>query len=233
MRAPATHDFWCCHGTLVQAQAMHEDLIDQRTAGAVVVSQFIPSRLAFGEAGRQVRITQRTDAARDTSDFSREDGVTHFVTELTISADRAERWMLRIRQPAWVAGPVAVTVDDVPVPATVSKDGYVEIDREWKDARVRISFPKGIVSEPLPGDGQRFALLGGPVVLAALTAMEPELAADAAITPHYEHQYVEGRDWLAGHFWARTRHGLVALKPLYEIADEPYRVYFAHDPGSR
>jgi hypothetical protein len=41
---------------------------------------------------------------------------------------------------------------------------------------------------PLPGDARRFALLDGPVVLAAVAESEPELAADAAIMPHYEHQ---------------------------------------------
>lgn len=61
---------------------------------------------------------------------------------------------------------------------------------------------------------------------AALTAHEPELAIKDAITPRYEHQYVEGRDWLSRHFLVRAPRGSIAVEPLYEVADETYSVYF-------
>ncbi len=64
------------------------------------------------------------------------------------------------------------------------------------------------------------------MVLAATTASEPVMAPADAITPQYEHQYVAGREWQSGHFLASTRLGTVALKPLYEVADEPYCAYF-------
>ena len=91
---------------------------------------------------------------------------------------------------------------------------------------VAISFPKRITRELLPGDPKRFALLDGPIVLAALGVDEPALSKDTAVTPRYEHQYVDGRDWQSGHFSLQTRQGSFALKPLYEIADENYCVYF-------
>ena len=117
-------------------------------------------------------------------------------------------------------------MDGAPVAASLSKTGFLEIAREWKTATVSVSFPKRITREPLPGDPRRFALLDGPVVLAALAATEPELTASSVVTPRYEHQYVEGRDWQSGHFAVRTTQGAVELKPLYEVADENYCVYF-------
>jgi len=69
--------------------------------------------------------------------------------------------------------------------------------------------------------------MDGPVVLAALTDKEPELLSEDAVTPEYEHQCLEGRDWRSGHFLARIRQGALAVGPLYEIADESYCVYFA------
>ena len=90
----------------------------------------------------------------------------------------------------------------------------------------RNKLAKRLTREPLPGDPRRFALLDGPVVLAALAASEPALASAAAITPQYEHQYIAGREWQSGHFLAASRLGTVALKPLYEVADEPYCAYF-------
>jgi hypothetical protein len=102
----------------------------------------------------------------------------------------------------------------------------LEIEREWKTANVKVSFAKRITREPLPGDPQRFALLDGPVVLAAVGVVEPELTGSGGMIPQYEHQYVDGRDWQSVHFLVCARQGTVALKPLYEIADENYCVYF-------
>jgi len=221
-----THDFWCCHGTLVQAQAMFEDLIYYRARDGVTIGQFIPSQAVLGGAGHRIRITQKIDPGDDRANFARADDVTRFVVELTVASDETAPWTLRIRQPGWALGPGEVVVDGQPVAAAVSKNGFLEIERPWTTAHVRISFSKRIAREPLPGDGRRFALLDGPVVLAALTEQEPELSAGDALTPHYEHQYVDGRDWLSGHYWVRTRPGTLAVLPLYEVADEPYCVYF-------
>lgn len=220
-----THDFWCCHGTLVQAQAMFEDLIYYRASDGISVMQFIPSRASFGEAGKQIQITQKNDDRAAIANFSSASETMQTGITLNISAEQTGRWTLRIRQPAWATGPGTVSVNGTPVAATVSKAGFLEIDREWKSATVTVAFPKRITREPLPGDPTRFALLDGPVVLAALTSTEPDLTANSDVTPRYEHQYVEGRDWQSGRFAVRTSHGAVELKPLYEVTDENYCVY--------
>jgi uncharacterized protein len=222
-----THDFWCCQGTQVQAQAMFEDLIYYQARDGVTVSQFIPSQASLGSAGHQIRITQKTDASGDRSNFARADDTTRFVVDLAVSGDETGPWTLRIRQPGWAIGPAVVTVDGESVPAAVSKNGFIEINRQWTNSSVKIAFSKRVTQEPLPGDSQRFALLDGPVVLAALTDKEPELLAKDAITPQYEHQYAEGRNWQSGHFLVRTRQGTLTVQPLYEISDANYCVYFA------
>ncbi len=223
-----THDFWCCHGTLVQAQAMYEELIYQRSADGVAITQFIPSRFAFGADGNQIRITQRNDDRAALANFSTPSADrTHFAITLTIAADQSSRWILRIRQPAWATETATVLIDGTSLPLTPSKNGFLEIDRTWSaTTTLSVSFPKRLTREPLPGDPQRFALLDGPIVLAALATDEPTLAPDSTITPRYEHQYIEARDWQTSHFSLRTRQGSFTLKPLYEIADETYCVYF-------
>jgi hypothetical protein len=75
-----------------------------------------------------------------------------------------------------------------------------------------------------PRRPQRFALLDGPIVLAALGTDEPAILRDSTITPRYEHQYVEARDSQTSHFSLRTPRRTVALKPFCEIADETYCV---------
>lgn len=221
-----THDFWCCHGTLVQAQAMFEDLIYFRTRDGVTVSQFIPSQATLGEKGRQIQIVQKIDPSDDRANFSRADEITRFAVELAITAEEDAAWTLRIRQPGWAIEMGRVTVDGARVEAAVSKEGFLEITREWKSALVRVAFAKRVAAEPLPGDDNRVALMDGPVVLAAITDMELEILSTSAVTPRYEHQYVEGRDWQSGRFSVRTTRGSVEVRPLYEIADETYTVYF-------
>ncbi len=220
------HDFWCCHGTLVQSQAMFEDLIYYRAHDGVTVSQFIPSLATVDTPDNQIHISQKVNVSRQLANSTGDSETTHTIIELAITCDRASEWVLRLRQPSWVAGLGAVTIDDVPVSASVSKTGFLEISRNWQSARVKVSFPKRVTREPLPGDAQRFALLDGPVVLAALSDKEPQLLTDGAITPQYEHQYVDGREWQSGRFLVRTQHGTVAVRPLCEIADENYCVYF-------
>lgn len=221
-----THDFWCCHGTLVQAQALFEDLIYYRSADGVTVGQFIPSQAALGPEGGRIRIGQRFDPG-DRADFSRADDLTHAVLELELDSDETSPWTLRVRQPAWAAGAAEVAVDGQAVAATVTPSGFIELTRSWRAATVRIAFPKRVTREPLPGDARRFALLDGPVVLAALTGTEPEMQVGEVPTPRYEHQYVDGRDWQTGHYLVRTRQGTIAVRPLYEVGEEAYSVYFA------
>lgn len=221
-----TQDFWCCLGTMVQAQAMYEDLIYYGTADGVTVSQFIPSQAEIGAAGRRIHIRQEIDTSDAGTNFTRGDEVTHFVVNLTVSSDDAAPWTLRIRKPSW-AGAAAVTVEGEPVSADVSRAGYLEIQRSWKGARVRVTFAKQLKREPLPGDSRWFALVDGPVVLAALTDKAPQLAPQGALTPQYEHLYADGREWQSGHFFARDQQGAaLVVEPLYEVADENYCVYF-------
>ncbi|MFT3828599.1 MAG: glycoside hydrolase family 127 protein [Opitutaceae bacterium] len=221
-----TRDFWCCHGTLVQAQALFEQLVYYRAVDGVTIAQFIPSQATVGTPGAQIRIILKTDWSDGTGNFGRADDLSAVAVELAVTSERAEPWTLRIRQPIWAVGEGRVLVDGKPVVAD-SKNGFIELTRVWKTADVRVTFAKRLTREPLPGDGSRFALLDGPVVLAALTDNAPELVAGATIVPQYEHQYIDGREWQSGHYWARTNAGTVRLKPLYEVADEAYSVYFA------
>lgn len=225
-----TRDFWCCHGTLVQAQASFEDLIYYRADDGVTVSQYISSAAVLDGAGRSVRITQQADLAGGAPGVVGVGDMSHVAVNLTIASEAPVPWTLRLRQPDWAVAVPAVTVDDQPVAVTVSKDGFIELTRVWKSARVRVMFPKRVQLEPLPGDPRRVALVDGPVVLGALTAEEPTLATPESIVVQHEHQYVDGRDWQFGHYLVATRRGSVKVKPLYEIADEVYTVYFLTAP---
>ncbi|MBC2606096.1 beta-L-arabinofuranosidase domain-containing protein [Pelagicoccus albus] len=220
-----THDFWCCHGTLVQAQSMYEDLVYYISDEGVTVGQFLASEAAFGASGNEIRIRQMVDTSDRGQNFVRTDELTRFVVELAVESESTDPWVLKIRQPSWAIGKAEITIDGVPVKAGLSDDGSLKIERKWTESTVRVAFSKRLVLEPLPGGENRFALLDGPVVLAALTESEPSLSLDSIVSK-YEHQYVSGRDWQSGHYLAKTKEGSVSLVPIYEIADEAYTTYF-------
>ena len=109
--------------------------------------------------------------------------------------------------------------------------GFLVLKATWQGShQVRLAFTKTLRREALPGDPQRFALLDGPVVLAALGEREPSFASDFKVLPQREHQYVDGREWQSGHYLAEGRQGRVALKPLHEVVDEHYSVYLSTAP---
>lgn len=218
-----TRDFWCCHGTMVQAQAMYEDLVYYTANDGVTVAQFIPSKAALD--GGAISITQTVNW-NDAPKVMVETGdVTHQIVKLGVTSQKNQPWTLRIRQPWWALETGKVTIDGKPITAKVSDKGFIEITRDWTSAQVTVSFAKRIVREALPGDASRFALLDGPVVLAAVGDKEPELLKDEPFVPIYEHLYESGRDWQSSHYSVRTKHGTVELKPLYEVVDEAYSIY--------
>lgn len=224
-----THDFWCCDGTMVQAQAMHEDLIYYTSSDGVSISQFIPSSASLETSSGGVRISQIVNWNKATNDFEAHDDVTHMRLVVNVESDSEIPWTLRIRQPEWALNKGELMIDGKPVDAKLSESGFIEITREWKSAQITVSFPKRIRKEALPGDSGRFALLDGPIVLAAICDAEPRLLKNTKITPMYEHLYVEGREWQNGHFIAQTASGAVILKPVYEIADDAYSIYFSEE----
>lgn len=226
-----THDFWCCHGTIVQAHASVEDLIYASTGQGLVVNQFIPSTINFEINGSKVALSQKFDEGTMASDFQAKDGTSHWVIAFEVKADQEGRWPLRLRQPVWISGKAKVLVDEVEVPCTTTPEGYLQLERTWKSNRVKLVLPKRLMAKPLPGDAEKVALMDGPVVLGGLTDKEtsllmPSASAPIPATPMYEHQYSPLGEWQSSHYLVRGRNESITFKPLYEITDERYTVYF-------
>ena len=57
-----TEDFWCCHGTLVQAHAsFYTSSVYYEDADGLVVCQYLPTKLTWERAGGPVTVTQALD----------------------------------------------------------------------------------------------------------------------------------------------------------------------------
>jgi DUF1680 family protein len=146
---------WCCVGSGIESHAKYGEFIYARDGDALFVNLFIPSTLTWQEKG--VRITQANR-------FPDQAG-----TRITVDGDA--RFTMKIRYPAWVAvGKLAVRVNGQLVKISAQPGDYLSLDRAWrKGDRVDVSLPMTTRLEQMPDKSNYYAVLHGPIVLAAKT----------------------------------------------------------------
>jgi DUF1680 family protein len=146
---------WCCVGSGIESHAKYGEFIYARDGDALFVNLFIPSTLTWREKG--VRVTQANS-------FPDQAG-----TRITVDGDA--RFTMKIRYPAWVAaGKLAVRVNGRLVNVVARPGSYVSIDRAWrKGDRIDVSLPMTTRLEQMPDKSNYYAVLHGPIVLAAKT----------------------------------------------------------------
>lgn len=222
-----TETFWCCHGTLVQANASHHFGIYYEDADGLAVCQYIPSELTWRRGDSPVRITLQHD--RQTEQTTRP---TSWAYELAVASPRPAEFTVKLRLPWWLAGPATVTVNGQPQPPAAEPTSFVSLRRTWQQDSVRIVLPRSLTTWPLPDRPDTVAFLDGPIVLAGLCDEERTLYGDPArpetlLTPDNEREWNE---WKVMYRTHNQERGL-RLRPLYEIRDERYTVYFPVRPA--
>jgi DUF1680 family protein len=146
---------WCCVGSGIESHAKYGEFIYAHDGDALFVNLFIPSTLQWREKG--VRITQ----ANSFPDQA--------LTRITV--DGEARFTMKIRYPAWVAaGRLVLRVNGRSVKVSGKPGDYVSIDRAWrKGDRLDVSLPMTTRLEQMPDKSNYYAVLHGPIVLAAKT----------------------------------------------------------------
>ena len=231
-----TRDFWCCFGTMVQAQTMYPDLI-WYTDGkrCLTVSQYIPSAATVEMGGRKVSIRQEIHMKNYNNQvmFDEHSGgrVSRWSLRFTVNSEAGEHWCLRLRLPSWVEGKPTVALNGEPVEAPEERNGYLVFERVWgKEDTVDVFFPAKVRFVPLEGAEEMVCAMEGPVVLAGLTDRDCGLTGDltdpeSLLLPNMEHTYGTFV-WRQSSYRTRKQRENFALEPLYEVTDEPYTVYF-------
>lgn len=227
-----TYDFWCCHGTLVQAHTRHNEAV-YFTDGdrEVLVARFVDSVLSTTIAGVPfqvgLRLTDTTVAAAPNANAALA-GSRHrpqsWGVELRVTAADPVEATLRIRVPDWVAQEPVVEVDGEPRAVEVS-DGFISLSSTWSDATVAVTLPTAVRAVAIPDEPGTVAFLNGPVVLAGECDHEVTLVGSdplALLAPDNERQWGE---WLQG-FRTVGQARSIRFRPLNEIVDQPYSVYF-------
>ncbi len=228
----ATNDFWCCHGSLVQAQSRHDRYLYYTDTPGVTIAQYIPSEANIQRPEGAVKIVQTLQReADDHRVHAAVDPVqrpNHWIVDIKITAAKPASFALRLRIPWWVQGTPTLTINGKNEPVTAQASSYVTLNRAWNGDHVRLTLPKGLASVPLPDRPDTVAFMDGPVVLAGLTSDNHPLSGEkskpaAILSPDNEREW---SNWLEGNYRAATENGEIRFVPLYSVIDQRYTVYF-------
>ena len=229
-----THDFWCCFGTMIQAQTLYPELIWYTDGDAVFVSQYIPSEVSLELSSGLVKLSQSVHMkSYDNQVLFDEHGdgrVSRWSLRFTVQSSSGREWLLKLRIPSWCAGYPEVSLNGETLPKDSVRDGYIVISRVWNNDILDVFFPSEVRCEPLD-DPHVFSLVDGPVVLAGLTAEDRPVTgvlSDPASfllpeTPHTYSTFV----WQQNTYRTRNQAVNFRLIPLYDVLDESYTVCFS------
>ena len=217
-----TDDFWCCHGTLLEANASHNRGVYFENDAGLVVSQYIPSTLTWDQSGVSISVTQTIDP--QTEQAGRPQSL---AVRLSVACERPVEFTLTLRLPWWLQREPVIMVDGARQSGSFAASSWYTIRRVWHDNTVSLMLPTGVTTAPLPDDPTIMAFMDGPVVLAGLCDEERTLrgnanAAETLLTPDNEREWNE---WKPGYRTRGQPHNIRFL-PLYDIRDERYTIYF-------
>ena len=230
-----TRDFWCCFGTMVQAQTMYPDLIWYTDHKNVCVSQYIPSEVTLELAAGTVRLTQSVHMKNYNNQvlFDEHGGgrVSRWSLRFTVQSTSGNKWKLMLRVPSWCSSEPEILLNGKKLTGKTLRNGSIEISRSWGEDTLDVFFPSEVRCEPLPGDPDLFSLVDGPVVLAGLTGKDCPVRGDLSDpssfllpeTPHTYSTFV----WQQNTYRTRNQPENFRLIPLYDVTDETYTVCFS------
>ncbi len=227
-----TQDFWCCHCTLVQANAKYREFVFYQSLDGLIIGQFIPAVLQTDLKGIPVEIRQEEAdqggsymKINETANHQ-EEKPDHKEMQYQITAKEPVSFRIRIRMPWWLKGEMEISVNGEKTEYQ-KENGFAVIEREWYQDEIRVKLPKGITCYPLADEKNTVAFLDGPVVLAGLVAEERRLYGDIGhpetmIKPHHERQWSE---WTSMYRTVNQMRGFY-FKPIKDIGNQEYTVYF-------
>lgn len=231
-----TEDFWCCHGTLVQAHTRHTSLLAYEGEDAsLTLAQLVSSRTRVERPGGEVTVDVQVldDNARDVGPDANagEAGDLHrppaVRVRVVVESPDGVPLRLRVRVPGWTAGPPTTTGDVEPV----REGDFLVVDHPGGTTRLSLALPTALRAIPVPDEPTTVAFAEGAVVLAGLVDHEVGLHGAASDDPADATRLLaadDERQWTEWLVRYRTvgQPTTVRLLPLHQVVDEPFAVYF-------
>lgn len=228
-----TEHFWCCHGSLVQANSTHNTGIYYTNEDEIIICQYIPSETNFMIKEESIKITQSRDTLAgnvqkgnktNINTASRPDRI---VSNIFIQSRGEVEFTMKLRIPWWIKEEASITINGENYDVIAKPSSFVSINRKWNNDIVRIELPKGLTTCPLSDKPDMVAFMDGPVVLAGLCDEDRILYGDkdnpdSILIADNEREW---GDWKNGYRTYDQERGIRFI-PLNEIGYEKYTVYF-------
>lgn len=235
--------FFCCHGTMVQANAAWNRSIYYQEKQELLVTRYVDSEAEFEVNGHAVKLMQKQDYMNGSLMNSSENSVHQTVNDITstyankpdfrkyiftVHLQEKADFVIHFRIPDWISGKANAYIKDELVQQTDRTDQFLSLERTWADGdTIILTFPIGLTFIPLPDDADMGAFRYGPDVLAGITEQERVLLLESQ-DPVEELSADTERQWGEFRTFYRTENqdpGISFMK-LSEIGYEPYQIYF-------
>ena len=216
--------FWCCHGTLLQANSLTlQEAIYYTASKELSICQFLESEVTI--AAKAIGLSSDVSARQWTEirSESRPDSLT-----IVIEIDgRDQNFKLRIRRPWWAAGQIRIEDVNGNEIAYDIDGGYMTIESVWEKTKLSVIVPKTIKAVPLDDRPDTVAFLDGPVMLAGLIDKEVELIGTAD-NPRAMFIAIDERQWdIWNADWQTIgQRENIRFTPIYNIGRQTYTTYF-------
>ena len=122
-----TDDFWCCHGTIIQAHSVFPQHIFLEEGDDLVLSQYIPCQVDWNRNGNRVSLTLTEDLHPE---LHRRPAFRTY--DLKIECRQPEEFTLKLRLPGWISASPQVTVNGEKQPVTGVPSSYASLRRVWQ-----------------------------------------------------------------------------------------------------
>jgi uncharacterized protein len=227
--------FWCCVGTGFENQAKYNEGIYYYSGNELYVNLFIPSELTWKEKGLQMKLQTKFP----------EDGK----ILLTMGTSGKNLIGLNIRYPSWASG-AEVKINGKKIPIKNKPDSYINLNRSWNNGDVvEISFRMDLHIIPANDDNNIATVAYGPIVLAGEMGRENFIGREPYSDPakhndYYTYNYHVPADIVTSldinrndlnssikpvpgeSLTFKTVKEGITLRPLYDIHEERYVVYW-------
>ena len=241
--ASRTQDFFCCHGTLVQANAILNHYLYYQDKEDIYICRYFDSTMTFETDGAKVQIEQKEDTLSGSFHLSSTSPARQSISPITsqvqshpdckmmylaINTDKAVDMTMHFRIPDWVAEDAQITINGKKCEIIAKAGTFAAIHRTWESGdTVGLELKKCLKVQPLEGEEEKVAFSYGPLTLAGICAEEKILYGDVN-TPEEILQHANEREWGSwkDSFVTKNQEHFVRFVPIKDIGYEPYTVYF-------
>ncbi|MBD3922334.1 glycoside hydrolase family 127 protein [Paenibacillus sp. PR3] len=243
-----TNSFFCCHGTMVQANAaLNRNFFYQADDDGIHVCQYFDTELEALLDGQAAKFVLRQDrmsgSMLQSSDIAgyqaineataRHENIPNYRKyDCVVHVSVPSSFPIRFRIPEWIMSEASIYLNGELLGTTADSSEFYTISRLWKDGdKVSILLPIGIRFIPLPDDASVGAFRYGPEVLAGLCDDERLLYTEHD-DPAAELTMENEREWGAWRYFFKTvnQNPAIEFRRIRDVGYEPYQIYFKIKP---